>query len=115
VLYDMNKNTYRLRELSGEPLPMSQLQFSNEREENASKFVLENAVMLGKTYQQVEQAEIHGSVSDNGKTYSTMLVIDNEMKLKDASCNCWYFGQNKLHKGPCEHILATRSFWRRGK
>ena len=113
VLYDMNKNTYRLRELSGEPLPMDKLQFSNEREEKASKFVLENAVMLGKTYQQTEQIEIHGSVMDNGKTYSTMLVIDNEMKLKDATCNCWYFGQNKLHKGPCEHILGTRSFWRR--
>jgi len=115
VLYDMNKNTYRLRELSGEPLPMEKLQFSNEREEKASKFVLENAVMLGKTYQQTEQTEIHGSVMDNGKTYSTMLVIDNEMKLKDATCNCWYFGQNKLHKGPCEHILGTRSFWRRGR
>jgi len=42
----------------------------------------------------------------------TCLVIDNEMKLKDASCDCWYFGQNKLNKGPCEHILATSSFWR---
>jgi hypothetical protein len=115
VLYDMNKDTYRLRELSAEPLPMNKLQFTNEREEKSSKFVLQNAVMLGKTYQQSEQTEIHGSVMDNGKTYSTMLLIDNEMKLKDASCNCWYFVQNKLHKGPCEHILATRSFWRRGK
>jgi len=46
---------------------------------------------------------------------SAMLVIDNEMKLKDATCDCWYFGQNKLHKGPCEHILATRVMWSRGK
>lgn len=115
VLYDMNKDTYRLRELSGDPLPMDKLQFTNEREEKASRFVLENGVTLGKTYQQAEQIELHGSVRDNSKTYSTMLVIDNEMKLRDASCNCWYFGQNKLHKGPCEHILATRSFWRRGK
>ncbi len=45
-------------------------------------------------------------------TSQTCLVIDNEMKLKDASCDCWYFGQNKLNKGPCEHILATSSFWR---
>ena len=115
VLYDMNKDTYRLRELSGDPLPMDKLQFTNEREEKSSRFVLENGVTLGKTYQQSEQTQIYGSVIDNGKTYSTMLVIDNEMKLKDATCNCWYFGQNKLHKGPCEHILATRSFWRRGK
>jgi len=115
VLYDMNKDTYRLRELSGELLPMDKLQFTNKREEKASKFALDNAVTLGKTYQQTEQTEIHGSVIDNSKTYSTMLVIDNDMKLKDASCNCWYFGQNKLHKGPCEHILATRIMWSRGK
>ena len=114
VLYDMNKDTYRVRELSGDPLPMDKLQFSNEREEKSSKFVLENRVTLGKTYQQTEQIEIYGSVIDNSKTYSTMLVIDNEMKLKDATCNCWYFGQNKLHKGPCEHILATRIIWSRG-
>lgn len=113
VLYDMHKTTYRVRELSGEPLPMDKLQFSNEREEKASNFVLANLVTLGKTYQQEEQTEIHGSVVDNATTYSTTVVIDNNMKLIDASCNCWYFGQNKLHKGPCEHILATRAKWNR--
>ena len=115
VLYDMNKDTYRLRELSAEPLPMDKLQFSNEREEKASNFVLANLVTMGKVYQQEASTQIYGSVMDNAKTYSTMLVIDNEMKLKDATCNCWYFSQNKLHKGPCEHILATRSKWRKKK
>jgi hypothetical protein len=115
VLYDMNKNTYRLRELSGDPLPMDKLQFTNEREEKASNFVLANLVTLGKIYQQEGTSQIYGAVIDNTKTYSTMLVIDNEMKLKDATCNCWYFGQNKLHKGPCEHILATRVMWSRGR
>jgi len=109
----MNKDVYRLRELSGEPLPMDKLQFTNEREEKASNFVLANLVTLGKVYQQKEYTQIQGSVLDNAKTYSTMLIIDNEMKLKDATCNCWYFKQNKLHKGPCEHILATRMKWRR--
>jgi len=115
VLYDMHKKSYRVRELSGEPLPMDRLQFSNEREEKASNFVLANLVTLGKVYLQEESVQIQGAVMDNAKTYSTMLVIDNEMKLKDATCNCWYFGQNKLHKGPCEHILATRVQWSRGK
>ncbi len=115
VLYDMSKDTYRVRELSAEPLPMDKLRFSNEREEKASNFVLANLVTLGKNYQQEESVQIQGSVMDNAKTYSTMLVIDNEMKLKDATCNCWYFKQNKLHKGPCEHILATRVQWNRRK
>jgi len=114
VLYDMHKETYRVRELSGDPLPMDKLQFSNEREEKASNFVLANLVTLGKTYQQETQTQIQGAVMDNAKTYSTTVVIDENMKLVDASCNCWYFGQNKLHKGPCEHILATRIRWGRG-
>jgi len=46
VLYDMSKETYRVRELSGEPLPMEKLQFTNEREEKASNFVLANVVTL---------------------------------------------------------------------
>lgn len=114
VLYDMHKETYRVRELSADPLPMDTLQFSNEREEKASNFVLANLVTLGKTYQQETQTQIQGAVMDNAKTYSTTVVIDENMKLVDASCNCWYFGQNKLHKGPCEHILATRIRWGRG-
>lgn len=114
VLYDMHKETYRVRELSGDPLPMDTLQFSNEREEKASNFVLANLVTLGKTYQQETQTQIQGAVMDNAKTYSTTVVIDKNMKLVDASCHCWYFGQNKLHKGPCEHILATRIRWGRG-
>lgn len=115
VLYDMHKKTYRVRELSGEPLPMDKLQFTNEREAKASNFVLANLVTLGKIYQQEQSVEIHGAVLDNAKTYSTKLVIDQEMKLKEATCNCWYYKQNKLNKGPCEHILATRVRWSRGR
>jgi hypothetical protein len=25
-----------------------------------------------------------------------------------AECTCNFFQQNKLHKGPCEHMLAIR-------
>jgi len=92
---------------------MDKLQFTNEREEKASNFVLANLVTLGKVYAQSESTQIKGSVLDDAKTYSTMLVIDNEMKLKEATCNCWHFKQNKLHKGPCEHILAVRVMWSR--
>jgi hypothetical protein len=113
VLYDMHKDIYRVRELSSEPLPMEKLQFSNERERKASNFVVANLVTLEKIYPQEEQITIDGSVMDNAKTYSTTLVIDSDMKLKEATCTCWYFVQNRLHKGPCEHILATRVKWGR--
>lgn len=114
VLYDMHKDTYRLRELSAQPLPMEQLQFANEREAKASNFVLANLVTITNLYEQNKCVQIDAKVLDNAKTHTTQLVIDSEMKLVDASCNCWYSTQNRLHKGPCEHILATRVAWSRG-
>ena len=111
VLYDMTKDTYRIRQLSAKPLPMDKLRFSNDKEEKASNFVLANLVSLDRIYQQDDFIQIEGSVMDNAQIYDTMLIIDNDMKIKDATCNCWYFKQNKLYKGPCEHILATRILW----
>jgi hypothetical protein len=44
AIYDLNKQVYRVRELSREPLPMSKLRFSNEREQAANRLVDEKAV-----------------------------------------------------------------------
>ena len=109
VLYDMHKDTYRLRELSGEPLPMDKLQFSNEREEKASAFVLRGAVTIDERVPHSNYTTVKAKVIDKAQTYVVTMSIDEEMKLKEATCGCWYYKQNKLHKGPCEHILATRA------
>jgi hypothetical protein len=37
AIWDLNKQAYRLREFSREPLPMQQLCFSNEREQDDGK------------------------------------------------------------------------------
>ena len=34
--------------------------------------------------------------------------IDADERMIRAECTCNFYSQNKLHKGPCEHILATR-------
>ena len=115
VLYDMHKDTYRLRELTNTPLPMDKLRFSNEREEIASKIVSAGGVSLDNISKTDSQTTIKASVVDRSRTYSTLLVIDRDMKLKEAQCECYYYKQNRLHKGPCEHILATRVKWSRGK
>ncbi len=36
------------------------------------------------------------------------VVIDDDERIRKASCTCTFHFQNKLMKGPCEHILATR-------
>jgi hypothetical protein len=35
-------------------------------------------------------------------------VIDADRRLRDATCTCSFYFQNKLKLGPCAHILAIR-------
>lgn len=108
VIYDLQNQLYRLRELSKAELPLEQFRFSNEREEKADNFVNANLVTL----QQAEEREGHlilgGSVMDNAKTLTTAMVLDSDQRLIDGRCECHYYVSNKLYKGPCEHMLALR-------
>ncbi|MGB1258330.1 MAG: SWIM zinc finger family protein [Thiolinea sp.] len=108
VLYDTENQLYRLRELSGEPLPMEQLRFSNPREERAANFVLANLVQLDSPDVQEKHTRLRGVVTDNARKYQTEVLIDRDERLFDAHCSCDYFIHNKLFKGPCEHMLALR-------
>jgi predicted nucleic acid-binding Zn finger protein len=36
------------------------------------------------------------------------MVIDADEKIKSATCDCSFYIENKLYKGPCEHMLAIR-------
>ena len=108
VLYDTEANVYRLRELSGEPLPMDKLRFSNPREALAENFVKANLVKLGTAEVQEKHTKLNGVVVDNGKQQSTEVLIDKDERLFDAQCTCDFYIRNKLFKGPCEHMLAVR-------
>ncbi len=108
VMYDLYKGVYRVRELSREPLPMEQLRFANPREAEADQLV-----RAGGVEQRAEGAgdgmvKITGTVKQNLTDYRAELVVDGDERLRSASCSCFFFTQNKLFKGPCEHILALR-------
>lgn len=116
AMYDLDKHVYRVRELSRDPLPMSKLRFANEREEAAQTLIQQNAV----TVRSVQQAgpggvQLRGRVKDGARTYDPELVIDRDERLASATCNCNFYQQNKLYKGPCEHILALRIQHRRSR
>ena len=36
------------------------------------------------------------------------LRLDADERISDAGCTCSFFQQNRLRKGPCEHVLALR-------
>ena len=56
---------------------------------------------------------LRGKVKDGSRTYEPELVIDRDQRLASATCTCNFYTQNKLYKGPCEHILALRIQHRR--
>ncbi|WP_204104804.1 MULTISPECIES: SWIM zinc finger family protein [Spirulina sp. CCY15215] len=109
AIYDLNKQVYRVRELSREPLPMERLRFANEREEKATRFLENNSVGVTSIAGDLESDHtVQGTVGDRDRTYEPYLVIDSDRRLVQAECTCNWFQQNKLYKGPCEHILALR-------
>jgi hypothetical protein len=108
VMYDLNKGVYRLRELSREPLPMERMRFANEREEKATRFLKEKAVQLNSITQAGGGFVLQGTVREKEKIYTPSLTTDGDERIIAAECSCNWHQQNKLYKGPCEHILALR-------
>lgn len=108
VMYDLNKGTYRARELSREPLPYQQLRFSNEREAAANELIQKGGVKTFPKNIENGQLKIDATVKDGDHQYQTVAVIDADQRLVHGECQCRFFKKNKLFKGPCEHILASR-------
>ena len=108
VIYDLNKNTYRARELSREPLPFEQLRFSNEREKIADQIILEKRVKTRSEATPDGGKKIKGGIKQGHGAFQVECIIDSDQRLIEASCECRFFQKNKLYKGPCEHILAVR-------
>lgn len=110
VMYDINNKVYRLRELSKEPLPMETLRFSNEQEKQADDLLrkLPPEVVAEET---ADGLQLKGVFKTGKRTFNTSLLIDADERLVSAACDCNFYATNKLHKGPCEHMLATRLFY----
>ncbi|MEC4893138.1 MAG: SWIM zinc finger family protein [Oscillatoria sp. PMC 1051.18] len=108
AIYDLNKQVYRVRELSREPLPMERLRFANQREEKASRFLLYNQVKITSSSDAGGGFAVQGNVRDIYQNFTPSLTVDSDERIVAAECTCNWHRQNKLYKGPCEHILALR-------
>ncbi len=114
AIYDLNKQVYRVRELSNEPLPMDKLRFSNEREEAAVKLLEQNAVKLTKKdFTGDKILNLQGQVKSNNKILNPKLTIDSDERIVKGECDCRFFYQNKMYKGPCEHMISLRLLYNR--
>jgi hypothetical protein len=108
VIFDLNSKVYRLRELSRETLPFEKLRFSNPQEELAAGILEKQEVKFEAKELPDGCLQLSGKLKGPRKTFNPLLVIDGDEKIKSAHCDCSYYIENKLYKGPCEHMLAIR-------
>ncbi|TYQ30882.1 SWIM zinc finger domain-containing protein [Pseudanabaena sp. UWO310] len=109
AIYDLNKQVYRVRELSNVPLPMDKLRFASDREAQASQFLEQNAVRITSDNIDTSGTQfLQGEVRHKNQTFLPMVTLDRDLRIVHAECTCNWHQQNKLFKGPCEHILALR-------
>ncbi len=107
AVYDLKNNLWRARELSCEPLPLSSLRFSNQREAEANE-LLQHAEFNADVQENAEGTELNGEISYKAESYKVEAFIDSEARLQRAKCSCNFYQQNKLRQGPCAHILGLR-------
>ena len=114
AIYDLEKGVYRKRELTREPLPMERLRYSSEREEKAAQLLHQGKIAVDEVGTRDGNTRIAGRLRFRNKVYATSLVLDPDRRLVQGECTCDYFIRNRLHRGPCDHILALRAAHRRG-
>lgn len=116
TIYDLDKNVYRIRELSREPLPMEKLRFSSPREEKANNLINSNLVTLTTINEINDSVILSGTIKEGyNSILMTSLSIDKDLKISNANCTCNFYNQNKLYKGPCEHMLSLRIIYENKK
>ncbi|MBO0593535.1 SWIM zinc finger family protein [Cellulophaga sp. E16_2] len=105
VIYDLKNEVYRVRELKREGIDLEELRFSNATDKEAYGLMENGEVRNLKSEVQSDKIEITAVVLNR---FNTTVVINKDLQITDGKCNCNYYYTNKMTKGPCEHILATR-------
>jgi len=108
VIYDLNRQVYRRRELSKEALNLRELRFNNEQEALASDLLVAKKVKIHQKLQAHHGQLVMGKVLTNYKPKDVTLHLDDQQKIIKANCTCDFFKQHQLVK-PCEHILAIKA------
>lgn len=114
AIFDLDRGVYRKRELTREPLPLEQLRFANPREEAAAKMLQRAKISVDRADAVDGGLRLAGRIKDSGRMFAPDMTFDADRRLVSGECGCDYFIRNRLHKGPCEHMLALRAAHRRG-
>lgn len=105
VIYDLKNEVYRIRELKREGIDIEVLRFSSATDKEAYSLMENGAVSDLKSTTQNDKTDITAVVNND---FKTSVSINTDLNIIDGKCTCDYYYNNKMTKGPCAHILATR-------
>ena len=105
VIYDLTNQVYRARELKKEGIDLDELRYSSEVEKTAYELVVNGQVGEIEIEESADRKTLRAEVE--GK-HPTHLIMDKDERIVGGYCSCSYYFQNKLMKGPCEHMIALR-------
>lgn len=111
VLFDLDRQKYRPRQLMADPVDEKSIRYGSPREALAHRILEEAKIEITKIHVvHGEGTEIHGEIDDKGarRTFAPRFTIDIEGQVRDAWCNCPTYMRSGLREGPCEHMLALR-------
>ncbi len=109
VIYDLVNEVYRLRELARDPLPLDTLRFASPEEAEAQKLVALHAMSNHKVEAVADGGiRLSAQARQGDRQYQVMLRLDADERIVDGACQCNFFTFNRMHRGPCAHMLALR-------
>ncbi len=102
AMYDPINGQYRWRDL----FPVGVRLTPNEQQTYAHELVENKKVKLlaKKSEGALQQYEFE---VEGKNTFQTLILQDNDGRIKRANCSCGFFKHNKLRKGPCAHLAAS--------
>ncbi|MCG7521475.1 hypothetical protein [Ruegeria sp. Ofav3-42] len=104
VMFDLDKGFWRLRELTQDPLSISDLRFTDDTERLADRLFAADLVELDT----LTPDHITGRVTEDGRSHDVSLTLNADERITGGTCTCWHIRQNALRKGPCAHMIALR-------
>ena len=112
VVYDSNKQLFRARELFKEGPKIENI-FEPSPAEKLAQRLIDSGSVQGFRIQGTNAKKITGYVRDYTESESLMTVTlsldpDGNLIGNECHCTCKYFTENKLRKGPCEHLIAIK-------
>ncbi|MBA3534892.1 MAG: SWIM zinc finger family protein [Ardenticatenales bacterium] len=113
VTWDPTIRCYRLRELFAEPIDMDALFTPDPRVEHAQQLADQGNVTITHILPPAEnprgETKVEAEVIPNTSTpYKVIVAMDDDQRIRFGQCECPFFQEHIMGRGPCEHILAVR-------